>query len=146
VQFFDGMAKHVVVVDDDRATLALYRDLLGEEGYRATLLVSPDLEPAAIAALAPDLLLLDLRFGHERCGVDLLRQLKGDPATLGIPVLVCSADARLLDELGEQLAAWDCAVLAKPFGLEELLAAIAGCLAPGSRAALPGEWAMTRGA
>jgi len=128
VESVDWGTKHVVVVDDDRDTLALYRDVLGEESYRATLLASPDLEPAAVAALAPDLLLLDLRFGHERRGVDLLRRLKGNPDTLAIPVLVCSADARLLDELHEELAAWDCAVLAKPFGLDDLLAAIAGCL------------------
>jgi CheY-like chemotaxis protein len=135
----------VLVVDDDRDTLALYRDLLGEEGYRATLLASPDLEPAEVAALAPDLLLLDLRFGHGPGGVCLLERLKGDSATLGIPVLVCSADHRLLlAKVYDQLAAWDCAVLAKPFGLDDLLTAIAECLDPRSRAVLPGARATLR--
>ncbi len=145
MEFVDGRAKHVLVVDDDRDTLALYGDILGEESYRATLLASPDLEPAAVAALAPDLVLLDLRFGHGAGGVCLLERLKGDPATQGIPVLVCSADHRLLlAELHDQLAAWDCAVLVKPFGLNDLLTAIAECLDPRSRAVLPGARATLR--
>jgi transcriptional regulator with XRE-family HTH domain len=61
--------------------------------------------------------------------VTLLQRLKGDPATAQIPVLVCSADPRLLEALHAQLVAWDCAVLAKPFDLEAFLTTIQMCLA-----------------
>ena len=78
----------------------------------------------ASATLALDLIILDLRFRHDRDGVDFLEQLKGDPQTLPIPVFVCSADHHRLQQERGQLTAWDCGVLAKPFGLEDLLTAI----------------------
>ena len=141
VERADGKARHVLVVDDDQETLALFRDALEDEGYRVTTVADPRLEPAAVAALEPDLLILDLRFGPERGGVDLLERLKGDPATRPVPVLVCSADHRLLDELRDRLLAWDCAVLPKPFGLDELLPAVAACLAPQPHPVSRGEQA-----
>jgi DNA-binding response OmpR family regulator len=80
------------------------------------------------AAIASSLILLDLRFrlGTER--VVLLERFKGDPAMRPIPVLVCSADHHLLEDLYDRLAAWDCGVLPKPFGLDALLAAIHACV------------------
>ena len=44
---------HVLVIDNDVSTLDLYRDVLEEEGYRATLVTTPDLEPEAVVTLAP---------------------------------------------------------------------------------------------
>ena len=126
----DGRARHVLVLDDDREMLALLREVLEEESYRVTTEAAPSLQPAAVAALEPDLLLVDLRFGSERGGVELLQRLKGDPATRTIPVLVCSADHRQIEELHDQLLAWDCAILPKPFELQDLLAAVDACLAP----------------
>ena len=125
----DTQVRHVLAIDDHQDTLALYRDALEEEGYRVTCDRSPHLEPEAVAALVPDLILLDLVFDRETRGVSFLERLKGDPETQGIPVLICSADHRLLERIREQLAAWDCGVLAKPFGLAELLAEIEACLA-----------------
>ena len=133
----------MLVIDDDRSTLELYREILEEEGYAVTAAVSPDLEPAAVTNLAPDLILLDLLFAHERRGVTFLEALKAHPATLPVPVLVCSADTRLLDELHDRLVAWDCGVLAKPFGLDELLAAIQDCLTPSTRATIPRDLPLT---
>lgn len=124
----DGTSWHVLVIDDDRGTRELYRDFLQDEGCRVTLATDPESTPSAIAALLPDLILLDLLFAHERRGLDLLERLKADPATMAIPVLVCSADTRFLDKLHDQLMAWDCGVLGKPFLLDELLAAIESCL------------------
>src|SRR4051794_11428223 len=103
----DGKAKHVLVVDDDAAMVVLYRDVLEDEGYRVTLMDSPELGPTVLASLAPDLLLLDLRFSGDQSGMDLLRRLKADAATRTIPVLVCSADHYLLKALQNQLVAWD---------------------------------------
>ena len=139
----DHRVRHVWVVDDDQGTLELYREILEEEGYRVTLAVSPEKEPAAVAALAPDLILLDLLFAHEQCGVTFLGRLKAHPATRPIPVLVCSAASRLLEEQHDQLVAWDCGVLTKPFGIEDLLAAIEACLVPHAQTALPGGRART---
>jgi CheY-like chemotaxis protein len=124
----NGKSRHVLVVDDDAAMMVLYRDVLEDEGYRVTLMDSPDLGPTAVASLAPDLLLLDLRFEGDRTGMGLLQRLKTDAATQTIPVLVCSADHHLLEALQNQLGAWDCEMLTKPFDLDDLLTAIQTCL------------------
>src|SRR5689334_14728867 len=124
----DG-ATRVLVIDDDAPTVALYRDVLEDEGYRVVTAASPELTAAAVAALAPALVLLDLRFaGHAARGVDLIARLKADPATRTRPLLVCSADTPLLTELEGQLRAWDYATLAKPFNVDDLLAAVQDCL------------------
>jgi CheY-like chemotaxis protein len=127
VERVDGKGSHVLVMDDDQGTLDLYQAVLEDEGYQVTLAVSPELDAAAIAVLAPDLIVLDLRFPRETDGLDVLERLKGDPGTVLIPVLVCSGDTRLLEELHEQLLAWECGVLRKPFDLDAFLAAIQVC-------------------
>jgi DNA-binding response OmpR family regulator len=136
---------HVLVIDDDVSTLELYQAVLEEEGYRLTLLTTPDLAPEAVSTLDPSLILLDLRFRHETDGVGLLERLKGDPATRPIPILVCSADHQLLDDLYDRLAAWDCGVLPKPFGLAALLAAIRACVGQSSAVGVPAEYQIPAG-
>jgi hypothetical protein len=54
-------------------------------------------------------------------------------------MLVCSADHRLLERLHDQLAAWDCGVLRKPFGLEEFLSAIRACVGQSALAGVLGR-------
>jgi CheY-like chemotaxis protein len=125
-----GKIPHVLVIEDDPSTLELYREVLRDEGCRVTAATSPDLDPAAVARRDPDLVLLDLRFQRVDRGVDWLERLKAYPETQPIPVLVCSADHRLLRRLHYQLLAWECGVLPKPFGVEEFLAAIHAGLAP----------------
>jgi putative two-component system response regulator len=126
----DGKSPHVLVIEDDAGILELYREVLQDEGCRVTAVTSPDLDPAAVASRNPDLVLLDLRFRYDACGVDWLGRLKASSETRHVPVLVCSADHRLLGRLHDQLLAWECGVLPKPFGLEEFLAAIHAGVAP----------------
>jgi CheY-like chemotaxis protein len=125
-----GRGQHVLVFEDNDAMRDLYRELLEEEGYRLTLAANPEMEPADVAALAPDLIVLDLLFGRRSRGIELLDALQSDPRTRHIPVLVCSADTTFLTERRDELAARTCGAIAKPFGLDTLLAAVRGCLLP----------------
>lgn len=50
----------VLVVDDDRPTLALVSMLLSSAGYRAETVTSADAALSAIARRVPDLVLLDI--------------------------------------------------------------------------------------
>jgi DNA-binding response OmpR family regulator len=129
----DDSPRHILVVDDDPELVAVYRELLEDEGFRVSVEPSPDLLPATILAIDPELILVDLLFAHEPHGFDLVARLKSRPATRTIPVLVCSADSHLLEELSDQLLAWDCGVLLKPFSLDALLKEIAACLASSPR-------------
>lgn len=125
----NGVSRHVLVIDDDQGNLELFREVLEEEGYRVSTTSSPDLEAQSILAFAPDIILLDLRFRDGSDGMAWLTMLKSTTETRHIPVLVCSAAHLQLAAIHDQLAAWGCGIVAKPFELDELLTEIHACLA-----------------
>ncbi len=121
---------HVLVVDDDEALLGLYRELLGDEGYRVTALTDAPADPALVHDLAPDVLLLNLRLGTSFGGPSLLDRLAADPATAAIPVVLCTGDVREIEALRGRAGGLSSAVVFKPFDLDDLLAAVAAALRP----------------
>ena len=125
---------HILVIDDDEPLCAVLREVFADEGMRTTACVAPPEDLDTVNENAPDLILLDLVYGGERRGHAFLERLKADPATKDIPVIVCSAAVNVTDDDRTQLTGWECAVLAKPFDLDELLATVYDCLA-GARAA-----------
>jgi DNA-binding response OmpR family regulator len=118
----------ILVVDDDEALQQIYQELLEDEGYAVTVWPYPAASTADVATLAPGLVLLDFVIDGAETGWHFLQALKADPATVDTPILVVSAADALLKRVAEQLSAWDCAVLRKPFDLDELLAAVRTCL------------------
>jgi CheY-like chemotaxis protein len=76
-----------------------------------------------------DLVILDLFLHGETTGWQQLDVLTLDPATRGIPVIICSAAIASLGFARTKLAMLDVAVLEKPFDLEQLEAAVAAALA-----------------
>ena len=80
-----------------------------------------------------DLVILDLFLHGETTGWQQLEILTLDPATRGIPVIICSAARGSLEHARAKLAALDVAVLEKPFDLEQLEAAVAAALGSGPR-------------
>jgi len=113
-----GFAPLVLVIEDDAAAAELVRVQLHQAGYRTA--VATDGESGLVAArdLAPAAILLDILLpGID--GWDVLRQLRADPETSSIPVMVVSV---VDDEaLGMALGAHDYFV--KPVARETLLAA-----------------------
>jgi DNA-binding response OmpR family regulator len=126
-------ATHVLVVDDDQATLGLYRDLLMDVGYAVTLCGRPTDDSAEVARLQPDLILLDLLFNGEERGWTFFLELRQDPATSAIPVLICTAAALVVERTRDELDAWSCGVVLKPFDIDRLLEAVEACLGRPSR-------------
>lgn len=138
-------APHVLVIEDDGPILTLFERSLAHAGLRVTAVPAPDFEPADVAAMAPDALVLDLLFDPRRRGfvaADLggpfLDRLKGDPATAAIPVVVCSADLPRLHRLEERMVGRGVVALAKPCRPADLVGAVQSCLAARSRATEPG--------
>lgn len=92
----------VLVVDDDRNSNELISIILREEGYStASLYAGKDVLNAA-KKLKPDVITLDV-FLPDTNGWDILRQLKNDPDTARIPVLIISVTDN--NELGVSLGA-----------------------------------------
>ena len=117
----------ILVVEDDAAVGAVFRELLELAGFRVALLADPPAETAEVVAVGPDLIVLDLLFGRAPAGWEFLQRLKADPTAAVIPVLVCTADAALVARLGERLSAWSCAVVLKPFDVDRFLAVVEEC-------------------
>jgi DNA-binding response OmpR family regulator len=109
----------ILAVDDTPALLALLVRILSHAGYHVRPADNGDLALAAVAADAPDLILLDVRMkGMD--GLEVCRRLKAREETRHIPVILISAFADESEWVeGLQQGAAD--FITKPFQAEELL-------------------------
>ncbi|HMA34957.1 MAG TPA: response regulator [Chloroflexia bacterium] len=123
------MDARILVIDDSAALLELLDEILTEDGYRVTTWAQPlpTLEP--IKQLAPDLVILDYLLGAQMEGPHLWQQLRADPATAHIPLILCTAAVQEVQSLAAELQQHQVAVVYKPFELEELLATVLDQLA-----------------
>jgi CheY-like chemotaxis protein len=105
----------------------MVRDVLEDERYE-TITVDVDTPDTLerIRASFPDLLLIDLRLGHEGDeGWRLARQIRSEPGFERLPIIVCSGDIPALLEIEPYVAATASAeTLAKPFAIDQLTNAI----------------------
>ncbi len=116
------MARRIAVIDDDEAIRDLLAELLTDEGYEPLVFADGTAALPALSGHPPDALILDLRLPSPRDGWALLALLRADPVLRTVPVLICSGDQSAIWEQGACLDRPDCAVLAKPFDLDDLLA------------------------
>ena len=119
--------KHIFVINDTVAILELFTALLQDEGYRVTTdgfsVEMIDLL-GRVKADRPDLLVLDFVIQDEGKGWQFLQLLRMDPETRDIPVIVCTAAAKLVEELQTHLDHMGVGVVLKPFDIEHLLGQI----------------------
>jgi signal transduction histidine kinase len=112
-----------VLVVDDNADLRTYLKQLLSSRYEVT--VAPDGQAAleAIAVRAPDIVVSDVMMPRLD-GVGLVRALRANPATVGLPIILVSARAG--EEAAEQgIDSGSDDYLVKPFSARELLARVA---------------------
>ncbi|MFC5551581.1 Hpt domain-containing protein [Massilia aerilata] len=119
----------IMVVDDSLTVRRVTQRLLEREGYR--VLLAKDgvdaLEQVQAAETRPDLMLVDIEMPRMD-GFDLTRNVRGNEATQGIPIIMITsrtADKHRNYALGLGVDAY----FGKPFQEEVLLAAIGGLLA-----------------
>ncbi len=122
------MTKRIAVVDDEQDFLMLMQTLLSEQGYEVGVCSSGTEAFEFIKSLLPDLVFLDLRMSGAS-GWDILKQLKSDPATQDIRVIVTSAATDEISAAGPELKSLRCDVLIKPFDIDEALKKTRNCLA-----------------
>lgn len=122
----DGKLIHVI--EDETAMIDLVRIILEKRGYRVVGTSSGQEGLEQIREQVPDLILLDLMM-PEMGGWDVYHQLKADPATKSVPVIIVTAKAASIDRvLGLHIAKVDDYVT-KPFTPSDLLASIEKVLA-----------------
>ncbi|CAG0994447.1 MAG: response regulator [Candidatus Methanoperedens sp.] len=114
----DNSTKKVMVVDDEPDTLELVKLVLESGGFEAVLANNGKEALDQIAALRPDLVLLDIMM-PDMDGWDVFRKIKEkDP---GIPIAILTAKAQNIDKLlGLHVLKAD-DYITKPFGKNELI-------------------------
>jgi len=127
------MPKHILVVNDTQDILEVFRILLEGEGYQVTLSSFPLQKAADIEQLNPDLIILDVVFGEEKLGWQMLQLLKMQPATASIPVIICTAAEKAVREMEGYLVSKNVVVVYKPFELDDLLTAVTQALQSASK-------------
>ncbi|HSR43398.1 MAG TPA: response regulator transcription factor, partial [Longimicrobiales bacterium] len=114
-----GTSPRVLVVEDESDIAALIAYQLTREGFRVETSSNGSDALKAVNREVPDLIVLD-RMLPGLSGDEVLRQLKQESATKGIPVLVLTARREQEDRIeGLELGADD--YLTKPFSPRELV-------------------------
>jgi two-component system, OmpR family, KDP operon response regulator KdpE len=111
---------HMLIVDDDNEFREMLVKTLKSQGYRAMGIAHPDKLAPTIAVHQPELILLDMMFDAETSGLDVCRRLR---SWSSIPVIILS----VLDDETTKVSVLDAGAddyLAKPFGINELLARV----------------------
>jgi DNA-binding response OmpR family regulator len=123
------MAARVAVVNDDPSFLELMGTILEDNGYDSLLLKENAGSVAALAVYAPDLIILDLFFGHEAVGWEILAGIRVHPVLATLPVVLCTVGKRTVGDRADELRAQNTWYLEKPFDLADMDALIRSLLA-----------------
>ncbi|MEQ1509657.1 MAG: response regulator [Sphingopyxis sp.] len=90
-------AKCVMVVEDNELNLRLFCDLLTAHSYRAEAVSDGRDAMERARSIRPDLIIMDIQLPHVS-GMDLIAELKRDPALSHVPIMAVTAYAGRDDE------------------------------------------------
>jgi two-component system, OmpR family, KDP operon response regulator KdpE len=123
-----GVARTVLVVEDEKEVMRFLRVTLDAQGYRVVEAVTGQQALVEAATQSPDVILLDLGL-PDLDGVEVARRIRGWSTT---PIIVLSARGQERDKV-EALDAGADDYLTKPFGVGELAARMRVALRNASR-------------
>ncbi|MEV4347664.1 response regulator [Actinoplanes sp. NPDC049596] len=119
----------IVVAEDEPDVAALFTSVLTTAGHTVHTAVDGPTALAQITGLRPDLSVLD-HYMPGKTGLEVAQQLRADPATAALPLLMVSANA-------PPTALLHCnVVLAKPAALSQFRAVVRDLLCPAPREGL----------
>ena len=90
------MPKTILFIEDESSLQKTFSDILGPEGYEITSALDGEIGLRLAKTKNPDLILLDLILPKVH-GFEVLKELKTDPKTKEIPVIVLTN----LEEMGD---------------------------------------------
>ena len=114
--------KTVLYVEDNEFNRKIVRQLLAKTTYQLREALDGEEGVASALATPPDLILMDIQL-PKMSGLEATRQLRNDPRTAGVPIIVVTSFALSGDEQ-KATAAGATAYLAKPYSPRALLAKI----------------------
>ena len=111
--------KTILNVEDNEYNLKIVRQLLSRTSYRLIEAVDGEQGVATAHCELPDLILMDIQL-PKLSGLEATRQLRADPKTAHIPIIVITSFA-LSGDSEKAKDAGASAYLAKPYSPRELL-------------------------
>jgi two-component system cell cycle response regulator DivK len=114
--------KTILYVEDNEFNRKIVRHLLGRTSYRLVEATDGEAGVSTAREARPDLVIMDIQL-PKLSGLDATRQLRADPATAAIPIIVITSFALAGDE-NKAKEAGATAYLAKPYSPRELLETI----------------------
>jgi len=118
------MATRIMVINDTQEILEMFRAILEEEGYEVILYSYAILDMGEYERVKPDLIILDLVFGSEKSGWQMLQKLKMNRSTATIPIIICTAATNAVREMEGYLLSKGTTVILKPFDIDDLVSAV----------------------
>lgn len=120
------VTKRVLVVEDNELNLKLFCDLLRAHEFETEPVRDGRDAVARAHAFAPDLVVMDIQMPHVG-GIELIGQMKTDPALRAIPIMAVTAYAGHEDE--ERIrAAGANGYVSKPISLARFIEAVRALL------------------
>jgi len=127
------LEKTVLIIEDEADAAELFAEMMRVSGFRVQKTSTSTPALAMMTAERPDVVLLDIMM-PEISGLDILRQMRRDPALANIPVVVVSAKSMPADiKIGMEAGAFT--YLTKPVGFLDLKEAVERALSNQSTAA-----------
>lgn len=113
------MRHHVLLIEDEPNIIEAIRFILSRDGWQVSCHSDGATAVDTVTRLAPDVVILDVMLPN-RNGFDILRDLRAQEATAGLPVLMLTAKGQAKDrERAEDLGA--SAFMTKPFANAEVI-------------------------
>jgi PAS domain S-box-containing protein len=111
--------KVILAIDDDPQVIALYERYLNPQGYHVVALTEPVKAKEQVLKVKPYAITLDVMM-PSRDGWSVLSELKSDPATRDVPVIICS----ILEQVDKGFSLGAADYLVKPILEDDLVQAL----------------------
>ena len=116
--------KRILIIDNDESVLEVLQEIFKNDGYETDCYGQVEDIFKLVDDFKPDLVLLDYILPGINGG-ELCAQLKKDPETRHIPVVICSAYPQVMLSLGS----YGCnAFISKPFELRDIIMQVDDCI------------------
>jgi len=113
------LTKTVLIVEDTASQMELMSHYLRESGYSVISAVSAKEAIAKANEKAPDVIVTDVVMPG-MSGFELCRSLKRNPATVNVPIVICTSKNQEIDRLWGMRQGAD-AYVTKPFTRDQLV-------------------------
>lgn len=116
------MAKRILIADDEPNIVVSLEFLMKREGFDVTVATDGEAALAAMAAMPPDLVLLDIML-PKKDGFEVCQQIRAKPQWQAVKVVMLTAKGRDT-EVAKGLALGADAYMTKPFSTKDLVAQV----------------------